>query len=188
MSLTVKLPGNSGRPGERSPVNAKTNLRGKPHVASWSESLPWILGLSALMFGGSIVVAGVMVARMPSDYLTREKAPKSAYLNDRPVLSGILWFLKNAVGLVILIAGVVMLLAPGQGLLFIFLGLTLVDFSGKTKLLRKIIRRPGVMKTINRFRKRAGRPPLEQRVISTSGDSEDYCTGASNRQNFTTNR
>ena len=118
-------------------------------MTSWSESLPWIVGLSVVMFGASIVVAGILIVKMPSDYLTRGVERTPGFLNDRPVLRGVVWFLRNAVGLLLLISGVVMLLTPGQGVLFIFLGLTLVDFPGKKKLLRKILQRPGVMKRIN---------------------------------------
>ena len=113
------------------------------------------------MFGVSIVAAGVLIVRMPADFLTRQETAEPAVFRDHPLIRGIVWFAKNAVGFLMLIAGVVMLVTPGQGLLFIFLGLTLADFPGKRKLLRKLLRRPGVLNTINSLRKRAGRSPID---------------------------
>lgn len=130
-------------------------------MISWNGSLPWIIGLSALAFVASIVVAGVMIVKIPVDFLTRSETPKAQFLVDHPLLNNIVWILKNLVGLLLLIAGVVMLLTPGQGLLFILLGLSLLEFPGKQKLLRQLIQRRGALKTINRIRERAGSPPLE---------------------------
>lgn len=67
---------------------------------------------------------------------------------------------KNLVGLVLLIAGIAMLVLPGQGLLTIAVGLVLIDFPGKFRLERWLATRRPVWRSLNWLRKRAGRPEL----------------------------
>jgi hypothetical protein len=50
---------------------------------------------------------------------------------------------------------------PGQGLLTILIGLILVNFPGKYKIERRLVRRPGVLQSINKIRTRFQRPPIE---------------------------
>jgi hypothetical protein len=69
--------------------------------------------------------------------------------------------LKNAFGAVLVLAGIAMLVLPGQGLLAILVGVMLANFPGKYALERRIISRPTVSKAVNRIRKMAGRPPLD---------------------------
>ncbi len=68
---------------------------------------------------------------------------------------------KNLLGGLLIVAGLIMLVTPGQGVLSILLGLVLVDVPGKRKVERKIIERKSVLKVVNRLRARAGQPPLE---------------------------
>jgi hypothetical protein len=53
-----------------------------------------------------------------------------------------------------------MLVLPGQGLLTMLIGISLMDFPGKRAIERSIIGRPLILKSINRIRQRFGRPPL----------------------------
>jgi hypothetical protein len=69
---------------------------------------------------------------------------------------------KNVIGAVLLVAGLVMLVVPGQGLLTIAVGLMLVDFPGKFRLERWLATRRPVWKAINWLRARAGREALER--------------------------
>jgi len=52
-------------------------------------------------------------------------------------------------------------LVPGQGILTILIGLSLLDFPGKRNLELKLIRLRTVRKAINWIRARAQQPPLE---------------------------
>jgi hypothetical protein len=69
---------------------------------------------------------------------------------------------KNLLGILLALAGLVMLVVPGQGLLTLVAGLMLVDFPGKYRLERWLATRPPVWRSINWLRRRAGREPLEQ--------------------------
>ncbi len=75
----------------------------------------------------------------------------------------------NVVGWPILIAGVAMLILPGPGLVVVVLGLMLVSFPGRRKLIRWIMNRPAVLSNANRLRARFSRPPLELGKSDTAG-------------------
>ena len=60
----------------------------------------------------------------------------------------------------ILLAGIAMLVLPGQGLLTILIGLTLLNFPGKYTAERRLAGRPRIARTLNRIRAAARRPPL----------------------------
>ena len=70
---------------------------------------------------------------------------------------------KNLAGTVLILLGIIMALpgVPGQGFLTILIGLTLVDFPGKRKLERSLVRRKAVLGAVNQLRARFGRPDLE---------------------------
>ena len=59
-----------------------------------------------------------------------------------------------------LLAGLAMLVLPGQGLLTMLIGLLLLDFPGKRALERRVVRRPKILAFLNRMRDRRGREPL----------------------------
>jgi len=67
---------------------------------------------------------------------------------------------KNGLGLVFLIAGIAMLVLPGQGLLTMLLGILFLDFPGKDRLEQKLIRQPHILKAINALREKADKPPF----------------------------
>ncbi len=113
------------------------------------------------MFFGSIVIAWLIIVRMPSDYLTRGPDAPQAFRSRHPVARLIMMAARNVIGIVLLLVGLVMLVTPGQGLLFMFLGLTMVDFPRKTDLIRRMLGRPKLIAVINRIRHGAGKPPLK---------------------------
>jgi hypothetical protein len=49
---------------------------------------------------------------------------------------------------------------PGQGVLTILAGVTLIEFPGRHRFVRAIIGRPAVLAAVNRVRSCFGRPPL----------------------------
>jgi hypothetical protein len=108
----------------------------------------------------SLVVVVSVLLRLSADYFTR--GPRPFLSGTHPALRIALIVFKNLAGVVIIAVGVVLSIpgVPGQGFITIFLGLLLVDFPGKFRLERSIIRRPFVHGFINRLRRRYGRPPL----------------------------
>ena len=121
----------------------------------------WLVALSVVMFVGSLIVIPWLVVRIPADYFARSRRSGPAFLADRPALRMLLRAAGNVAGVVFVLAGILMLLIPGQGILTMVLGLLLMNFPGKYRLKRWLILRPGVRSAINRMRRRAGRQPLQ---------------------------
>ena len=80
--------------------------------------------------------------------------------DHHPILRLIALGVKNVVGWFLLLGGIAMLVLPGQGLLTILIGVSLMDFPGKRAIERKLVSRPLVLQAINRIRQRFDRPPL----------------------------
>lgn len=99
------------------------------------------------------IAAGVALIYLPADYFVR--AP------DKHSISFPWRIVKNVLGAVLVVLGLIMLFVPGQGLLTIVFGLALIDFPGKQKLIKRILDRPGLLEKINRLRNRYGKPPLQ---------------------------
>ncbi len=96
---------------------------------------------------------------MPADYFAKEDRT-SLFKHKYPVIRIFALVMKNILGFVFIIAGFIMLFIPGQGLLTIFIGISLINFPGKQKLERKLIFHPKVLPVINSIRKKAGKKPL----------------------------
>lgn len=118
-----------------------------------------VLGVfSVFLFAASLVVVPWMVARLPADYFAhrqREHPPPAHPAWRLTVLA-----VKNILGVVMVLAGIVMLVLPGQGLISILLGVMLMDFPGKYQLERRIVGNHTVLGALNWIRARAHKPPL----------------------------
>jgi len=129
---------------------------GIPAAAVW-----WIVLFSAIMLGLALITVPIVVSRLPSDYFIRTH--RSAWMK-RSRLGWICWpvlVIKNLIGLGFLFFGILMLVLPGQGLLTILIAAMLLDYPGKYRLQRWVVRRKGVSNSINWMRRKAGRPPFE---------------------------
>ncbi len=135
-------------------------------IADWAAANGELIGLltavSLLMFVGTLVLIPVLVARIPEDYFTGEHRHRARTRNLHPLLYWGGLVVKNLLGLVLVLAGIAMLLLPGQGILSILIGISLMNFPGKYALERKLVSLPKVMDGINWLRKKSGRPPLQE--------------------------
>lgn len=112
------------------------------------------------MFFGSLAVAWLLIVRLPADFFCHDRSALQQLGARHPLLRALVLVVKNLLGLMLLASGLVMLFTPGQGIICILLGLGMMDLPGKRKLIRHVLSRPGVLKTLNRVRQRANRPPL----------------------------
>jgi archaellum biogenesis protein FlaJ (TadC family) len=133
-------------------------------LAPYAHHLPMFGIMAGLLSLASLVLATVMlpllVVKLPADYFVRERRePVRRHLRHR-VLLGAVVMLKNTVGMMLLLAGVLLLFLPGQGLLTMLIGLVLTNFPGKYWLEQRLIRRPGIARTLNRVRARADKAPF----------------------------
>ncbi len=112
---------------------------------------------SLVLLVSSALALPWLIRRLPSDYLTAEPDAPSAH----PVLRLVVAVLRNIAASVLLVAGVAMLVLPGQGLLTIAAAVAVSTAPGKRRLLRWIASRPVILRAMNRIRKRAGVAELE---------------------------
>lgn len=127
------------------------------------ESFLWIVGLSVVMFLGTVFGVPMFLARLPEDYLhrrARREVSRGARL-PRSIAQICFAILRNTLGLGLVLLGLLMLVLPGQGILTIVVGLMLLDFPGKYRLERWLLTRPSVLNAINVLRRRMKRPPFE---------------------------
>lgn len=127
----------------------------------WPQVFFLLFWLSVATFAGSLILLPIILIQMPADFLTRTGPAPDRFRHRHPLMRACLKAGKNFLGLVLIVAGLVMLLTPGQGVLTILAGILLLDFPGKRELERRLIGRPRVLRIINRIRARAGHPPLE---------------------------
>jgi len=126
----------------------------------WMKSHATEIALaSGLMVGLAIVAVPWVVLRLPVDAL-RRPTPVKTLRRRHPVLRALVFVLRNAVGLPLLILGVVMLVTPGQGVLTILFALGVMDFPGKGRLERAILERKSVLRGLNWIRRTGGKPEL----------------------------
>jgi len=123
-----------------------------------------VLGmLSGVMFVGSLLFVPWLVSRMTADCFIRHRQQVEDRLQLHPVRAYTLWFLRNFVGVVLLVAGVVMLVLPGQGILTLLIGISLMDFPGKHRLLERFVQMKQVRTSLNWMRRKAGKKEFEFR-------------------------
>lgn len=117
----------------------------------------WAVGISLVTFLVSLLAVPIVVIRMEADYFQRsasEALPRTPLRLVRRAA-------KNVIGWILILMGILMLVLPGQGLLTIALGVSLIDFPGKRRLQLRIARMKGVYTPINWIREKAGKPPLD---------------------------
>ena len=126
-----------------------------------NEALIQQVGTASLvMLAWTLVALPVAVVTLPEDYFTRERREAAGRSRKRPLLWGLVAFVKNLLGIVLILAGLTMLVLPGQGAITILIGLALTNFPGKYAIERRIACQPAVGRTLQRIRELTGRPPL----------------------------
>jgi hypothetical protein len=127
------------------------------HAGLW-----WGIAISLGLGLASLAVAAAVVVSWPPDHF--RSAGRAGLWHDRPpVVRALGLAMKNVAGAALLVLGALMALPgiPGQGILTMIIGLTLVDFPGKVRLERRLISRPSVLSRLNRLRARFHRAALQ---------------------------
>lgn len=123
------------------------------------ETLIALTVLSLIFFVGTLIAIPFVLVRLPSNFFDI-RVPRSWMEHHHPVLRVVGHVVKNAVGAIFLFAGFLMLFLPGQGVLTMLIGISMLDFPGKRKVEAKMIGQPTVLNAINGMRKKFGKPPL----------------------------
>lgn len=127
------------------------------------QMLAWVLGGASLaMVVGAAIALPFVVVRIPADYFSHDRPRTMPWQQAHPAWRVIAFIGKNLLAAVLLLAGIVMLFTPGQGVLCMMLGLALLDLPGKRKFERWLVIKTPLFKTINALRQKYGHPPLEK--------------------------
>jgi Na+/proline symporter len=117
-----------------------------------------ILSIVALWLASTIfsmLIAGAVLLTLPADYLREgDRAQRHWAARIGRTIAGVVLV---AVGIVLSVPGI-----PGQGILTIVAGLTLIEFPGRHRLISALIGRPTALHAVNRLRARFKRPPFHQ--------------------------
>jgi hypothetical protein len=116
-----------------------------------SHSVEVALGVaSVVMFVGTLIAVPIFFVRVPSDYFSR---PRSAH--SLPIR-----IVRTVVGLALVVIGIAMLVLPGQGVLTILVGLSILDLPVKDRIILRLLRNPKVHRAIDDLRRKHGKEPL----------------------------
>ena len=127
-------------------------------VAFLEAYAAWLAVFSIVSLVVASVLATWFVAQLPADYFLPEHRQRKR--GEHWVIRLVLLIVKNVVGIVLIIAGFIMLFTPGQGLLTLLAGLLLTNFPGKYALERMLAQQPRVMAVLNWLRARRRQPPF----------------------------
>lgn len=120
--------------------------------SAYQDLFLWLSFLSLVFFLGSLAAVPWLVGRLPRDYFL-DPGKKSGRNPIRFVL-------RNGIGLVVFLMGIIMLFVPGQGILTMVAALVIMEFPGKSHLIRTMVGFEKVRSGLNWLRRKKGRAPL----------------------------
>jgi hypothetical protein len=129
-------------------------------VSGHQQLLVWAGIISLTVFIFSLLSLPWLVAQIPEDYFLPKKRQPTQWKQLHPVIRLLALMGKNLIGYGLIVAGLLMLFLPGQGILTLVMGLLLVDYPGKFRLERKLVKIPAVLNSLNWLRRKAKKPPL----------------------------
>ncbi|SFV76672.1 hypothetical protein MNB_SUP05-4-346 [hydrothermal vent metagenome] len=126
-------------------------------TADYHQYFIWMGIVSFVVFIASLLLTPLLLGKIPQDYFihTNQHKVEIEHLGHLIIV-----VIRTLIGFVLLIAGIIMLVTPGQGIITIFLGLFLMEFPGKRKLELKFIKHNPTFKALNWLRNKAGKSPF----------------------------
>lgn len=113
-----------------------------------------------------LLVIGYFITHMDKRYFVQNKntvdeAIVSPLLTSMSrSVNNLFKMLKILVGVFLLVCGIAMLVLPGQGLITMVIGLSLIPFPGKHKLEQNLLSRQSVRTSLNWIRIKANKDPF----------------------------
>jgi len=112
---------------------------------------------SVMMFVGTLLAIPVILVRVPDDWFVRPRAARS--MPQRVA--------RSLIGAALVALGIAMLVLPGQGVLTILVGLGILEFPFRHRMLTRLLSLPRVHRAVDRLRHKAGKGSLELPVSSS---------------------
>lgn len=122
-------------------------------VGGWAKAA-LVIGF----FVGSTTIAFGIIVWLPPDHFKR--TGRESWWYQRRLLRWPVVVLKNALGVAVLPLGFFMILGPGPGLVVCAIALSLIDFPGRRALVRRLVGKPSVLRSLNDLRALFGKAPL----------------------------
>ncbi len=123
------------------------------------EYAEWFVAISIITFLVSLFIIPALIIRIPADYFCHNK--RHAINNQHPLIKLLITIAKNILGGILVIAGIIMLFVPGQGLITLLIGMMIMNYPGKYTLERWLIIKFHGINAINWYRARHNQPPLQ---------------------------
>ncbi len=121
-----------------------------------------LLGLLSLVtFLGSLIAVPWIINNMDADYFKNHWVQRAEKRRTHVVVATLILAGRSSIGALLFIAGVAMLFLPGQGVLTMLIGICVMEFPGKQRLLKKIIAQKKVQQGLNWIRQKGGKPRFE---------------------------
>jgi len=130
-------------------------------INEYQPLLQWLGVASIVMLVATPLVFPLVIINLPRDYFVRDQRDPAHEHRRHPAVWLTLTIVKNIFGALLILAGLAMLVLPGQGLLAILIGISIANFPGKFAIERWIVSKPAVANTLNSIRSRAGKEQLE---------------------------
>lgn len=119
----------------------------------------WLVAGSVLYLLALLLFMPFVAAKIPQDYFS--SYDKKPYAPQNLIVYLLYKILKNLIGAVFVLVGLILLLTPGQGILGILIGSLMLDYPGKYHFQRWLIAKKPVLNGLNWLRKKGGAEPLE---------------------------
>lgn len=129
-------------------------------LSAHERTLGWIAFVSLIAFIVTLITIPLLIINIPHNYFSTRRPSALPWRFQSPWLNILAKVLKNLLGFVFLVAGVAMLVLPGQGIISILAGMILLDFPGKRAMELLLVARPRVLGALNWIRTKANRRPL----------------------------
>ena len=120
----------------------------------------WMTSISIISFITALVAVPWSVVQIPSNYFSQRKRTRELWSDQNPAVRALLLSVKNLLGYILIVVGIIMLAIPGQGMLTILIGIIFLDLPGKYRLEKWAVTHTAALRSINWLRKRAGKSPL----------------------------
>ncbi len=116
--------------------------------------------ISFFFFIASLLIVPWIISRLQVDYFLQLHKHNNKREDEHPLAFILLRLLRYLLGTILLSAGILMLFLPGQGLLTIIFGLSLLDFPGKQKAIDWLLKKKFLQTALNWIREKENKEPF----------------------------
>ncbi len=125
----------------------------------------WMAAGSILVFLSSMLLIPWLIVRLPEDFFQSSDRAIPYLTTGHPVWRFVITVVKNLAGAAFIMAGLIMLFIPGQGILTMVVGFMLTSFPGKQRIVYWFASRNAIFRSLNALRRRWNKPPFSSVII-----------------------